>query len=158
MSKQTKFDELTDAELEHIKGETIARDAVEPRAASARYDRKNDRLIVELKTGVVLSIPSHLLQGVAGAGAALIAKVEIDSRGYSLHWEELDAALSVPGLLAGVFGSPQWMNELQANAATSTISAQAMGRKGGSARTPKKQLSSRANGKLGGRPRIVSVT
>ena len=54
-------------------------------------------------------------------------------------WEELDSHLSVPGLVAGTFGTKRWMSEL--------------GRKGGSVRSEAKAKSSRENGKLGGRPK-----
>ena len=154
MSKAKSFDELTDADLERIRLETLARDAAEPRAHAVRYDRKKDQVVVELKNGVVLAVPTRLLQGVAGADPQLIAKVETDARGYGLHWEELDADLSVSGLLSGCFGSGRWMNKLRADGELPTApTAAEAGRKGGSASTPIKRTASRANGKLGGRPR-----
>jgi len=33
-------------------------------------------------------------------------------RGAALHWDELDVQMSVPGLVAGVFGTRKWMAEL----------------------------------------------
>jgi len=55
-----------------------------------------------------------------------------------LHWEHLDADLSVPRLVMGIFGSGAWMREL--------------GRKGGSASSAAKRKAARANGRKGGRP------
>ena len=80
MSKAKRFEELTDDDLERIRRETLERDAVEPRARAVRYDGKKDQVIVELKNGVVLAVPTRLLQGVAGADPKLIAKVETDAR------------------------------------------------------------------------------
>ena len=51
--------------------------------------------------------------------------------------------LSVPGLLAGVFGGEAWMRQM----------GRQMGQKGGSARTHSKARAARENGKRGGRPR-----
>lgn len=146
MKKVAVTARITDEELDRIRRESQQRDKIEPRARSVSYDRKNDHLIVELRNRVALLIPTYLLQGVAGADPKLIAQVEMDARGYGLHWETLDVDLTVPGLVAGVFGTKQWMSQLAAE----------MGRKGGSARSTAKAAASRANGKLGGRPRKIT--
>jgi hypothetical protein len=52
----------------------------------------------------------------------------------------LDADLYVPGLLEGFLGSKKWM-------------AARLGQVGGKSRTRAKRVASRANGKLGGRPK-----
>jgi hypothetical protein len=52
----------------------------------------------------------------------------------------VDADLYVPGLLEGFLGSKAWM-------------ASRLGRMGGRSQSKGKQAASRANGKLGGRPR-----
>ena len=76
-------------------------------------------------------LPPKLLQGLKNATAAQLAKVELTPLGTGLHWEALDADLSVAGLAAGIFGSKAWMSELA-----------------------RKAVSSRLNGKRGGRPRL----
>jgi hypothetical protein len=66
-----------------------------------------------------------------------LAQVEILGTGYGLHWEALDADLSVPGLLMGLIGTKAYMAR-QAGRVTSaakTAAARQNGAKGG--RPPK---------------------
>ena len=116
-----------------------ARLAKQPRAAKAYYDVRKSRLVIELTNGVILMLPPQLLQGLKNATAAQLGKVELTPLGTGLHWEALDADLSVAGLAAGVFGSKAWMSELA--------------RYAGSRTSVRKAASSRLNGKRGGRPR-----
>jgi hypothetical protein len=92
--------------------------AVEPRTQSAYYDqssdseallRSADRIVINLKSGATFSFPPELAQGLAGASSEDLAEVEVTPSGDGLHWEKLDADLSVPALLAGVFGTAAWM-------------------------------------------------
>jgi hypothetical protein len=111
----------------------------EPRARSARYDAGLDRIVVELTNGCQFVFPPALVEGLAEASSAALAKVEITPAGGGLHWEELDVDLSVPSLALGVFGTRSWM--------------QALASRGGSSRSPAKARASRTNGRKGGRPR-----
>ncbi|HEX5726291.1 MAG TPA: DUF2442 domain-containing protein [Longimicrobiaceae bacterium] len=111
----------------------------QPRAVSARYDPETGRIEVELRNGCLFAFPAHLAQGLGGATPEQLAKVEVLPTGYGLHWEELDADLSVPGLMQGVFGTAAWMREL--------------GQAGGRVRSPAKAAAARENGRKGGRPR-----
>jgi hypothetical protein len=113
-------------------------DRVEPRAVSASYDKKTARIVLELSTGVVVSIPPGLLQGLTKASPHDLSNVVVSPQGTALHWTTLDADFSVSGLLAGVFGTRAWMAEV--------------GRKGGRATSEAKAAASRANGHKGGRP------
>ena len=117
-----------------------ARLARQPRAAKVRYDARKSRLVIEFTNGVILMLPPTLLQGLKSATAAQLAKVELTPLGTGLHWEELDADLSVAQLAAGIFGSKTWMS--------------ALARYAGSHTSPRKASSSRQNGKRGGRPRL----
>jgi hypothetical protein len=56
-----------------------------------------------------------------------------------INWEKLDVQMHVPSMVAGVFGTRQWMSEL--------------GRAGGSAKSAAKARAARENGKKGGRPK-----
>jgi hypothetical protein len=64
-----------------------------------------------------------------------LAQVEILGTGHGLHWEALDVDLSVPGVLAGLFGTRAHM-----------------ARHAGQATSPAKAAAARANGARGGRP------
>ncbi|CAN5849900.1 DUF2442 domain-containing protein [soil metagenome] len=109
------------------------------RAVAARYNRRTRRLEVEMRGGWMLAIPVVAMQGLAGATATQLAQVEIEGDGYALHWEELDADFTVPGIVAGRIGTKAWMREL--------------GRRAGSVRSEAKARAARANGLKGGRPR-----
>ena len=128
--------DLTDAEIDSALARGNAARISEPRAAMARYDRASDRIIVELTNGCTFAFPPHLAQGLENATADQLAQVEILGMGYGLHWEALDADLSVPSLLAGLFGTKAYM-----------------ARRAGQATSPAKATAARTNGAKGGRPR-----
>lgn len=113
-------------------------------AVSARYDRRRSRVVVALNTGVELTFPARLAEGLADASPDNLADIEISPAGLGLHWPKLDADLYVPALLQGVFGSKGWM-------------ARQLGAEGGRSRTVAKVTASRANGRKGGRPRKVGT-
>ena len=132
--------ELSDADIAAAEERgRIARDS-EPRATSARYDRKSGRIIVELTNGCTFAFPPELAEGLAQASDDELAQIEILGAGYGLHWEALDVDFTVPGLLAGVLGTASWM-----------------ARRAGKATSPAKAAASRANGARGGRPRKVTA-
>jgi len=118
-------------------------DRTEPRAVSASYERESGRVRIELVNGCAFEFPAQLAQGLAGAAPDDLEQVEVYPGGEGLRWDRLDVDLSVPGLIAGVFGGSAWMRQL----------GRRMGEKGGSARTESKARAARENGKRGGRPR-----
>ena len=124
--------ELTDAEIDVALECGRAASLVEPRAAGARYDRGQGRVIIDLTNGCTFSFPPRLAQGLETATEDQLAKVEVFGAGYGLHWEALDADLSVPGLLG---------------------TKAHMARRAGQATSPAKAAAARANGTRGGRPR-----
>lgn len=127
---------LTDAEIEAAMERGRCAQQTEPRAASARYDRKRGRVIVDLTNGCTFAFPPRMAQGLESATDDELTTVEILGAGYGLHWEALDTDLSVPGLLAGLFGTKAYM-----------------ARRAGQAKSPAKAAAARANGTKGGRPR-----
>jgi hypothetical protein len=116
--------------------------AEEPRALAARYDAATRRIVVDLTNGCSFIFPADRGQGLEGASDAELAQVDVLPGGEALHWEQLDADLGVPQLIAGIFGSKLWMREL--------------GRRGGSSTSKTKAAAVRENGKKGGRPRKAS--
>ena len=130
--------ELTDAQIDSALKRGRTAQLHEPRAAAARYDRRLGRVIVDLTNGCSVAFPPKLAQGLETASEKQLAQVEILGSGYGLHWDSLDTDLSVPGLLAGLFG-------------TQAYTAQQAGR----VTSPAKAAAARANGAKGGRPRLT---
>jgi hypothetical protein len=128
--------DLSDAQIDAAIARGKVALATEPRAASARYDRKLGRIVVELTNGCTFAFPPRLAQGLEAATDAQLGVVEVMGVGLGLHWEALDVDLSIPGLLAGLFGTQAYM-----------------ARRAGQATSPAKAAASRANGAKGGRPR-----
>jgi hypothetical protein len=78
-----------------------------------------------------------------------LAQIEILGLGLGLHWEQLDVDLSVPGLLAGLFGTKAYMDRqraARAGAATSVAKAAAARRNGRKGGRPRKSASARRSG------------
>jgi hypothetical protein len=111
-----------------------------PRAVSAHYDRKTGRIVIDLSSRVTLAVSPGDVEGLEGAGPSQLSEIEISPSGFGLHFPAVDADLYVPGLLEGILGSKSWM-------------AARLGQIGGRSRSRAKKTASRANGKLGGRPR-----
>ena len=109
------------------------------RATSARYDRETGRIVIELSNGFLFGFPAKSIPYLADASAKQLAAVEVSPGGMGLHWEELDADLSVPGLLMSSLGRKEKLSELA--------------RVAGKAKSAAKAVASRANGAKGGRPR-----
>jgi hypothetical protein len=127
--------ELTDAQIDAaLERGKVAR-LHEPRGTAARYDRLLDRIIVELTNGCTFAFPPRLVQGLENATEDQLAQVELLGAGSGLHWEALDADLSIPDLLVGLFGTKAFM-----------------ARHAGRVTSPAKAAAARANGAKGGRP------
>lgn len=95
-------------------------------------------MIVDLENGCTFAFPPRLAQGLDAATDEQLAAVEILGQGYGLHWEVLDVDLSLPGLMAGLFGTKAWM-----------------ARHAGRTTSEAKAAAARVNGAKGGRPRKV---
>jgi hypothetical protein len=109
------------------------------RAVSACYESDTGRVTIELTSGFFLGFPATAIPALAGATPEQLAEVEVTPGGYGLHWESLDADLSVPGLLLSCVGRSQKLSELARIAGRATSEAKA--------------AAARANGAKGGRPR-----
>lgn len=112
-----------------------------PVAVAARY--RAGMIFVELNSGVEVRFPVRLAQGLENGSSKDLAEIQIEARGLGLHWPRLDVDLYVPSLLQGVLGTRKWMAEI--------------GKLGGSVTSAAKAKAAAENGKLGGRPKKVTV-
>lgn len=110
-----------------------------PRAESVRYSRVTRRITVALANDTAFTFPTKIVPVLGNASHAELAKVKISPSGDGLMWSELDADVSISGLLEAVIGQGRWMRLL--------------GRSGGVSRSPAKARAARANGAKGGRPK-----
>jgi hypothetical protein len=111
-----------------------------PRAVSAHYDGKMGRIVIQLSSKLFVSFSPADAEGLEDALPSQLKEIEISPSGFGIHFPALDADIYIPGLLEGFLGSKAWM-------------ASRLGQMGGRSRSKGKQAASRANGKLGGRPR-----
>lgn len=137
--------ETTDAELEAAAARGAERIKTEPRAEAASYDPETGRVVIEMVNGCTYMFPVTLAQELRDADDRALADVIVDGAGFNLHWPRIDADLYVPALVAGVFGTRDWMSK-------------ALARQAGRAKSPAKAAASRANGNKGGRPRKRRVS
>ncbi len=132
MARHDAFDEATARAAE--------RREAGPLAVSARYDGRTKRIVITLDNGLDIGFAPEIAEGLERADPADLKTIEISPSGLGLHFPKVDADLYLPSLIAGLFGSRAWM-------------AAHLGSAGGRARSKAKAASSRANGRLGGRPR-----
>ncbi len=137
MTKITHKVVTTDAAIDAALAEAELNPA--HRAVAASYDPAGDEIAIRFVDEVQLRVPRRLVQGLQHATPEQLGRIEIEGPGTGLVWPALGVAHHVPGLVAGLFGTRQWMAEL--------------GRRGGRRRTIAKARAARANGVKGGRPR-----
>ena len=106
--------EMTDAEFKAANELGRIEFETKPHASNVRYDRRTKLMTVGLYNGCSFTFPPRELQGLAEASDDEIDAVELSSVGYGLHWESLDADFTVPGLLAGRFGTDRYMQSRRA--------------------------------------------
>ena len=134
------MEHLTDAAFRRAKDRGRKLLETEPRAASARFDRRTRRVAIDLINGCTYLFPVHLVEDLHDADSRDLSVVEVEGHGFNLNWPRLGVDLYVPALVAGVFGTRNWM-------------AKALARQAGSSTSPAKAAAARANGVKGGRPR-----
>lgn len=116
----------------------------EPRAKSARFDRRSRRILVEMDNDCLFAFPAKHVQGLEQATLEEMADIELLGEGYALHWPRVNADIRIESALAGIFGSKKWMMRLAA-------------RNAGERTSEKKASAARANGAKGGRPRKLAA-
>ena len=111
-SRFGKF-EINKAEFERQYTEAVERGEKalreEPRAVAVRYDRQQQRVIIDLNNDATYIFPPALAQGLSEASDEEIADVKILGHGFALEWTTLDVHFSIKGLLSGIFGNKNWM-------------------------------------------------
>jgi hypothetical protein len=111
-----------------------------PAAVNVQYDRRSARLVIELASGLGITISPKHPQGLEDASPADLESAQISPSGLGIHFPNLDANVYLPALLEGLLGTKRWM-------------AARNGEAGGKARTEAKAAAARKNGTLGGRPK-----
>jgi len=127
-----------DVELANERAKELQK--VFPHAVSAHYDRASGRVVIDLSSKLTVSFLPRDAQGLENAKPSELEEIEVSPSGFGIHFPKLDADLYVPGLLEGFLGSKKWM-------------AARLGEGGGKSRSRAKKAASRANGRLGGRPK-----
>jgi hypothetical protein len=113
----------TDAEIDAALEVARQYEKYDRRAESVTYSPRTDAFLLRLEHGVTYSVPRRLLQGLSEADPKLLNRIEILGNGTGLYWPGLDVAHSVAGLLAGVYGSGNWMNRLHLESIRNRIPA-----------------------------------
>jgi hypothetical protein len=129
-------------EFEAANRRAAARLRKAPCATSAQYERKRDRVVIGLSTGIEVAFRPRDAQGLERAKSDQLDTIEISPSGLGIRFPKLDADIYLPALLEGFLGSKRWI-------------AAEHGKIGGSVSTKAKTAAARRNGKLGGRPRKV---
>src|SRR5690349_12075883 len=111
-----------------------------PGVVSVHYDRRSGHVVINLSSRLILSFSPRDVQGLENAKPSQLDEIEISPSGFGIFFPKLDVDVYVPGLLEGILGTKKWM-------------ASRLGQLGGQSRSRAKKAASRANGKLGGRPR-----
>ena len=124
--------ELEPGEYEAAVERARIRAETEPHATAARYDKRLRMVMVTLHTGLTVAFRPADVQGLETATVADLSVIELDADGFGLHFPAIDADVWLPGLLAGQFGSKNWM-------------AMKLGAAGGKVCSPAKAAASRAN-------------
>jgi hypothetical protein len=131
---------ITDEDFEQANQRAVRRKSEFPATVSVRYDLHLARLVIELESGIGITLSPKDVQGLQDAEPDQMTDVEISPSGLGIYFPKLDLDLYVPGLLEGYLGARRWM-------------AAKNGRAGGKTSSEAKAAAARENGKLGGRPR-----
>ena len=131
---------ISDQEYAAANKRAASKKSAFPAAVSVRYDKRADRIVIELTSGLELGFSPKQAQGFEHADPTDLEAAEITPSGLGIYFPRLDQDIYIPGLLDGFLGSKRWMPAQH-------------GSIGGAVSTPAKAAAARENGKKGGRPR-----
>ena len=126
----------------HIEAET------EIRAQNIRYIAERDVIEIVTNRNAGFLIPRQWIGALQDVSKEDLAKLEIRPDGSAIELEKRDIQISVHGLLTAILPAMLPSRAVAAIFAT----------RGGQATSRAKQISSRANGRKGGRPRKRAAT
>ena len=116
--------------------------ALGPRVTAAQYQQSSGKLKVVFDNGVVLAVPTALIQEFTllenPPTTADLSEIEIWGDGYDVYFPRIDTFLNSQALLAGILGTKAWMSMWARNL--------------GSSKSEAKAAAARLNGQKGGRP------
>jgi hypothetical protein len=76
-----------------------------PLAVSVRHDPDIARLVIELDSGIGITIPPQELRGLEKATPADLAGAAISPSGLGIHFPKLDADIYLPAVLEDFLGT-----------------------------------------------------
>ncbi len=133
-----EIDRETDRQLEAWRAK-YGNQPPNPHVERVEFDDEQRLMILNMSDGGRIVLPLEDIQGLAFASPSQLREFEVLGPGTGLDWPSLGVSFDIHELIGGSYGNRLWMQALQ--------------RKGGAARTERKQAASRANGAKGGRPR-----
>ena len=95
-------------EFEAANARSAARLRKAPCATSVHYERKRDRVVIGLNTGIEVAFRPRDAQGLEHAKPDQLDRIEISPSGLGIHFPKLDADIYLPALLEGFLGSKRW--------------------------------------------------
>ena len=119
-----EFEELDEAAFVKTRLQNVH---AEPRAVSARYDKRNDRIVVSLDNDFRFSFDPRHVRGLDTAPRENLTGVSVQGTGSTLHFPLLDADYSVSRLLERFLG-PRDGTKLEALASASRATDRQSGR------------------------------
>lgn len=124
-----KFEAVSDRQFEQIEAQTRNNPLRVLCAVRANFLPAENAVEIQLNNGLVARIPVALVPGLGDASLQDLMGLRLEGDGYGLHVPAIDADISIPSLFSELLGSHAMSQAVARRAA------------------------SRANGRLGGRPR-----
>lgn len=132
-----------DEQYEDATKKAAENDLKEPRLKSVKYNKRTKKIILELINGASFICPVNLIQGLSNVSDEDLSQVKVTPSKSGISWDQLDIYFNIVSLMSGLFGNKSWMSEL--------------GRAGGRVKSLNKSITSKENGKKGGRPKKYST-